>query len=365
MSSILFICCTPYQIFNSINYNLAYKSKNDKYDMLICNHFKGSSEIAIKCRNTKIWNKCYHMKTEYHRTKLKTMVLIHNLDFSNMIEGENDYVWDYDEVFIGTYNNISSIIAYKYCKKNMKPLSIIDEGIGSYNIDKFINSFPRKQRLFRKISDHVLSPRNVNKLVLYRPEWYCGKLKLNIEKLPLVDRKNIKLVDLISYVFEHDRIDELSTVIIFDQPVDSPEIDEVTYKSFLKHITECVENSIIKDDYSIKWHPRTSEDFKRHFDNNTIKVNSAVGWETFLLDMKVIKRRIYLTIVSSAAFLSSMIFGDGDIIIFLYKMLHMQVPNIDAFIDVLISDGTVIYTPSSFEELKEVLEISFNSVCNT
>ena len=35
----------------------------------------------------------------------------------------------------------------------------------------------------------------------------------------------------------------------------------------------------------------------------------------------------------------------------------MQVPNIDAFIDVLISDGTVIYTPSSFEELNTVVAV--------
>ena len=354
----LFVCCTNFQIFNAVLINYSKKEKGDIYDLVICNHFSKSFDIYSKCEETNIWDHCYYLQSEYKRNYIETLSIIHKLDYNKMITTNKTFVWDYDEVFIGTFNNISTIIAYRYCKNNQKKLTIIDEGIGSYIIGDFHKFFPKKQLWFRKLVGHVIMPKFVNQLLLYSPKYYCGNIKFSIGELPKIYREDKKFVKLITSIFNYDKPSVLNTVIIFDQPLVS---DNFKYLNFMKKIVKIIENTSAANDFMIKWHPRTNISFQNDLVNNIASVTNG-GWEVYLLNSSIKNSKIYITPFSSAAILGRFMFDDHDVIIFLYKLLGIRMNDIDVFVKKLSNYGVEIYTPTTFLEFQTLLEQSYTRI---
>ena len=308
MKRVLFVCCTNYQIFNAINYTSSLKKEEDVYDLIICNHFPAAKSIYDSCSIQKLWDNCYYMRTEYKRSYLKTMRLISNLDYAAMIEGK-EFAWNYDEVFIGTFNNISSIIAYRYCKRHNKKLYLLDEGIATYLISDFASGFKKKQRLFRKLMGQVISPKEVAGVFLYEPQYYCGRGDLKCQQLPKINRENEELKCIINESFGIKSIPQNEgSVIFFDQPLGNLIIDnvELSYNDFLKILIGKL-NEYTLGKYIIKWHPRTSEQIREIYSENSIN-DAGVSWELFLLNMKKTCENTYITIFSSAALVPFILF---------------------------------------------------------
>lgn len=356
MKRVLFVCCTNYQIFNAINYTSSFKKKEDVYDLIICNHFPTAKSIYDNCSRQKLWNSCYYMRTEYKRSYLKTMRLISNLDYSAMIEGK-EFTWNYDEVFIGTFNNISSIIAYRYCKKCNKKLFLLDEGIATYLISDFASGFKKKQRAFRKLMGQVISPKKVAGVFLYEPKYYCGRDDLKCQQLPKINRENEELKSLINESFGVKTIPQNEGgVIFFDQPLGNLTINnvELSYSDFLKSLIGKL-NEYTSGKYVIKWHPRTSEQIRENYSENSIH-DAGVSWELFLLNMKNSGGNTYITIFSSAALLGELIFGDDDKIVFLYKLVGFEIGNINMMLSKMSENKNNIFVPEAWEELDRVLQ---------
>lgn len=352
----LFICCTPYQIFNSIN--IVYSNKieeNINNDIIICNHFPNSKKIYAGCRKIGVWKNCYHMKTEYDRGYLETMQIIRKLDFNAMIENSViPFKWNYDEVYIGTFNNISSIIAYKYCKKNEKKLMIYDEGIATYTISDFSYMFGKKQRLIRKLFDHVIDPKYVNTLFLYHPEWYCGSYKFNIKSIKSIDRNSYELIKKMNYVFDYQMINlQHEQVLFFDQPIIINNSSDV-YKEKLQKCDNIFRRN--KINYNVIWHPRTDYSFRKDFKCLSYDRKSLGGWELELLNKKSEFGNVYVTPFSTAAILGKMLFNDNDIIIFLYKLFETQNDKIEKFISTIQAKSYKVYVPNDWNEFEALLD---------
>ena len=58
---IIISCCTPYHIFNAINLKI-HKYKNEKVDILICNHFNNSKNIFENIKSSDIFENVYYIE---------------------------------------------------------------------------------------------------------------------------------------------------------------------------------------------------------------------------------------------------------------------------------------------------------------
>ena len=115
-------------------------------------------------------------------------------------------------------------------------------------------------------------------------------------------------------------------------------------------------------DYSIKWHPRTTDNIKNRYGTNAKRIKSSLGgWEVDLLNRDTNYRFIFVSVSSSASILSNILFGDSDVVIFLYKLAeletnHLQIEGIDKLVRKLKDNGAKIYLPESIGEFSAVLK---------
>jgi hypothetical protein len=340
-------------VFNCAQYLNQLDCQKTQNDIVICNHFADAKKIAHNCRKTRLWNQCFYIKTEYHRSYIETMNIIHRKNFASMMEESPEFIWNYDEVYLGTFNNIASIIAYRYCVAERKKLIIMDEGIASYTLTDFKGLFPKKQRLFRSIFGHIINPKYIESVKLYHPEWYCGDYNFSIEQIKPIDRNQTDFIGNLNTIFDYNNeLEVIDQVIFFDQPLTISDHSG----EYEKAIQRCVElfqkNNIT---YRIKWHPRTDESFRNHFGTVSEKTSSLGGWEMILLNQRHSTSKIYITPFSTAALLGKMLFNDDDIVIFLYKILNLNVPNIDKFVSNIQKVTANIYIPERWENIEVIL----------
>ncbi len=356
----LFVCCTPFQIFNCIGY-IINDDKKCECDIAICNHFINARKIFENCKNSKLWRNCFFLRTEYNRSAYETLKIINEINFEKMNDSNDNFSWDYDEIYIGTVNNISSIICLKYCRKFKKRLYIFDEGVGSYLFNSMEKEFPKNQRLLRTLLGHVIYPKDIDMLLLCKPKLYSGSFKATIDSLYKNEVRTSRFRAAINNIFEYKNND-YSEVIFFEQPDSIVSFAEKGKKNneLLNAIISGIEE--ITMDYSIKWHPRTTDNIKNRYGTNAKRIKSSLGgWEVDLLNRDTNYRFIFVSVSSSASILSNILFGDSDVVIFLYKLAeletnHLQIEGIDKLVRKLKDNGAKIYLPESIGEFSAVLK---------
>lgn len=339
---VLFICRTPYQIFNAINCKI-HLFEHDDVDIFVTAHSKGSKVFVERLKTSnKFANVLFFDEVKWieeDNYAMKSMELCKELTMENIKQtGET-----YSKIFM-SYITPFTIDLYHFTKQinDSVELCHIEDGMGSYVSDKHVNL------------------EEVSELYLYEPELITYELeKVHIKEIPKVEGKTMKNREFLLEIFQifGGLLEEIiPKYIYFDQPLhgDGIDFDEM-------EIANELDKLIPKDNLYVKIHPRSEVGKYEHLGFLSSINNSYLPFEITLLDKSFKRQKILMTLCSSAVFTPKLIYNREFQIILLYK-LSTDESNLDKSFEIFIQKyinkygNENIYIPKSKEELQRIIE---------
>ncbi|WP_295916107.1 polysialyltransferase family glycosyltransferase [Anaerovibrio lipolyticus] len=389
----LFICVTEFQLLSALNikYHLL---ENDDVDIIIRNNHK-NDDIINRIVKTNLFSHVWFFRHEkeglhqyirnitYHRDgvglfkafsnsvyMLKNRILEYiygeeYLLFSN-IEGDGAISeFKYDEVFFQSLDPLIRLLLKQVKKHNAAcKWNLLDEGTMSY---------------FGVEAENYI----FDNVYLYEPALSVSyDDNDNFIRIPRIDRKDEKFINLINMVFDwHDiygkELDKavifldqgyqampaylknpnLLKKIIFANPYKKHRRLAYLYDAEIYWFKKVISWVGIKK--YIKFHPRTWYSMKQEFNDNDIEIlpNNAIPWEVICINMYV-KNSIFITVNSSSACMYEAVIGrpeDNNYYILLDQLVQAKDGFEDGMFDRLLHlYPQKLFIPNTEEELRRI-----------
>lgn len=361
----LFICETPFQILVALF--MIYDSlSTDTNDFVIVDTMVDYKGLAERLSNHPLVNYAYAAETKKKYENYYAKIgMIKDMFYSFPKRWNYDVSWtEYDYIYCRNYTTIITEAAFRYFKRKNSELKLVimDEGYSSY-LSEFWNSYNNISFL-HKLSGLILNRqkdyvyRNITEARFFMPELFHVKLPFQTKRIL---RKNFTLDVVqkaeINQVFcyrENDEVDE-NTFIFFEEcfSFDNGNSNDL-------QIIEDLARFIGRDRIVIKLHPRSQQDRFSGLGYKVMK-KAQYPWEVFAINNE--KKKITLLAFSSGALMNYLFFSRSNMkSILLYKMFpdiyeHMMGSEIKQWFEEFANRyKTYISTPSSVEELKELIK---------
>lgn len=360
-SKILFVCDTPFQVLNAINFvaNDSEGSK-DNSDLYIFHQFRNSYEISKKVKETKLFNNVYDFRKYKVFPKWiskiitllriwfsKTTLKIYNIGKSGFENKKYDYMV------------ISCITAFTNNLRWLNPKATViynDDGLGSYTDENFETSL--SSYWFRVFNKFVF---------IGRLNYRGGKMYVNSPKMsrtsaasqlrPLPDlTSNKSAARLIEFVFDYKPNDLYlqHRFVYLTQPY-----DDFPHFEVVKDNAEIVFNKIASiipaNDIIFRVHPRQNIEEIQNYQMDAI--NNV--WELECLE-QINEESVLISPFSTAQVTPFIMFLKEPYLVFTYKLINKNWYgiNVQGFIDLLKANYACpekIIVPETLEELEEAI----------
>lgn len=391
----LFICCSDYQLINSINIKRTMFSKTNS-DIVIFNNKVGTFDLADRLQDTGLFENVFvysdyfpglhrYMRGNYEqntffgavRGSLKNIYINLFKYIKGKEWGLNKKIYNTKTINFSQYNNlfgvetesffgeiIDLILKYNNCQNNF-----IDEGIGCY------------------LSYALNRKHKIDNVYLYEPKLASYKNKsLKIIKIPKINVENREFINFLNYIFDFKDCYRLNTdgrVIFFDQnthPMPKYLRNAGVVKKFVlrnayqKHLKEhlvyenkmklfeILAQKIKPQRILVKLHPRSTNDYIDDYKKCHVNFfsNGFVPWELFVCNYKI-KNSIWITMFSSAVCVYDFAIKNNNVdnnkYIFLYRIVNKisRVKDYEAIDEFFVNfkklNNEKVFLPNSIEEL--------------
>ena len=356
----LYICDTPYQIFNALN--IAFHNNNEftKKALYIIAQFKTAEEISSRIEKSGLFDEVYLLtrdETKFLKKGIKRNIymafdflfpkIFLKKRFSNYPCKRMSYT-GFDKVYAsGAFSTVAAIMKLN----RHADFVMFDDGLGSYRGNYIIRSSGGKfNRIFCTIfhvGSYVCVP---SRLLVNNPE-FCKSTVVepsHIEKLPDLDNYFIDYCNKIYNVNKHNEF----RYYWLTQPIDS----NYSAKEMREKVRDSLE--IYKEKIIVRLHPRDND--REFYASFTIEMSEDL-WELSILN-KDVDRLVLISEYSSAQMTPKMLFGFEPTLIFLYKLnrgyseeqrctMTKQIKDLmDSY-----NQPEKIYVPESISELNHIL----------
>lgn len=309
MENVCFVCETPFQVLNCINY--CYNNKNKAtFDVYISDAFYNSTDIALKIKSIDLFKNviCYHSYSDDQITnryfnKYGYVATPHRY-IINVTERDYHYA-DYDAVFVSTLTKMGMAMIMQNPKAD---ICYYDDGLSSYFGKIGEKSITKKRRIvyrLRNMDYKHLQPSCmfVNNVSMCHSEW-C----VPIYSLPSIDKDNKELWNILKIVFDTNSKNHYSDykIVYLSQAV-TP-LDRIAY---LKQLTN---NSIISGKIIFRPHPRHHQVF------DWIECDDTGNMWELVAAGEIQDNHILLSECSTAQFVPKLLFDKEPYIIFMFDM---------------------------------------------
>lgn len=323
MKNILIICNTYYQL------EVAIQLKNtlfaeEKVEVLISDHSKGTEEVVEKLKERKVFEDCQWICSKKRNQELTFFQKFQDCfeiscrkknRFSFFLENLSEKRID-EIVFFNCTIEIDGIFSIlKRMNKNLK-ISMFEEGILSYSI----NNYPMGRRWLVAMLSHALDKPTLytQPYVFYcfYPEIYEGKGLP--QRIPLISRESVT-AKLLNTVFMPDlRIYDGYKYIFFTSVYDFEGGKPVGEYELVCKVAKLVG----KGNLLIKTHPR---DIRTIYTDNGFNVdqNSSIPWEVIQLSGDF-RNKVFMTI-NSGSVLSGSVMSENPVrTYYMYKLCDIS-----------------------------------------
>ncbi|MDU6359654.1 MAG: hypothetical protein E6590_06740 [Clostridiales bacterium] len=345
MNSNLFICTTPYDIFNVINLKMNIY-KNFESDIIILNNFENSIEYVDAIKKTEMFKRVMYIKNIYKENFSKKITLnkiinrIIEIFDAHEIYGINK-IKDYDIICCSYNERICRVIYQRLAKKKKVKIDLFEDGISSYLEVPFINN-NKLHYIFNK-KEYIL-----NCLYLYNKELICWENnflhKENIPKLDEIEKEHMYNI----FKFNNKKY-EFRNIIYLDQP-----IEELKIGIGRKDIADFIIKNINTEYLTLKMHPR-----QQNFDYDKYKFqiinDNTLPWEVMC---SMINNKVIITFHSTAALTPLFLYNNNNKIIFLYKIFSKQCMDerIEKFLEKCKSEYlNKVFIPENEDDLIKII----------
>lgn len=308
MKKQLWICETPYQVYNAIKYVLYYKDMF-RFDLIINHQFSNSRSISAKIKSYNIFENVYNIDdnddtikvSKYHfinrlyniyHTRKRLEYIFRNTSF--------DFNYRYDAIFMSLFLTIPITICF-----NNKPNHIYfyDDGIGSYFGDI------KLQRFFRYIVYYLFGK---NIFSIYPEALYVNNKKCCFSRISnnIVELPKIADSEVFYSIFSYNQMSKQyndKMIVYFMHP-------DFEYNNILIEYL----SAKYKDISIIRQHPRDKRVLHSYDDIDVDSENQM--WELVCKDV-VDENTILISNLSTAQFTPKLLYNKEPYLIFAYNLL--------------------------------------------
>ncbi len=320
----LFVCDTPYQIVNAVNYKTA--NKEQKTDIYIYNQFASAKTVAENLKKTKMFDNVvlFDKYLSYSGIKQKLITLIRiatpKITLKKHMDGKAK-LKNYKTVFLSCFTPFTDSV------RLLNPYAKIceyEDGTGSYFHNDLANKF--RTGIFDIVNKLFLGGTLSYKrdtIYLNHPEVYT--LDENKTILPLPKITNTNALKIIFNYTPNSKYTD-NKIIYLTQPLKETSVgtraEEIEKQVF----------SLLGDSALIRVHPRQSVDsysgYKLDTENNLWEIECAE---------QITDDHILIGAFSTAMFIPKMLYNKEPMVIFTYELYGEHFNDFVKMVDMLRS----------------------------
>lgn len=360
----VFVCWTPYQIFNAINFvlNNVEDSKGNA-DIYIYHEFGDAEKISSRLKELGIFCHVYDVEAYdkgrvwYSKFNKIKRLLCPYMTIKRYLRAEIDVRKQGYKTLVISGNNLFSVNLYNAIEGLQ--VYFIDDGIGSYFGDMRADDMTTLYRVFNKIFKRGPLSYDVKKIYVNNKSICRTLICENVCQLPTLqfDSDVLKMVEK-AFDYQSNDYYQTSKLIYLSQPYF--EVEQYIAGTE-EYVLDELTNVDSKNNILVRIHPRQ-------------KTEQFQGWKLDSLrnlwELECVKQvtdtSILLGGFSTAQFMPKILVDREPYVLFLYKLFYPKeyTERFDGVIELL--QGTYrepekIQTPETIEELRQVLS-SINKV---
>lgn len=358
----LFICDTPFQIFNCVNFvqNNQMGGKG-KSDIIIVHQFQNSKKISERLKKQKIFCHVYDVnplkKEKGVKSKFRTFIRIMTpkRTISSCLNESCDKIKTRYRFFFLSFQ--TSLALSFHLANPYVDIYLIEDGLGSYvgNIEDDFTSVLYKIMNKYFLDDKLsLRPQAV---YLNSPQLCYSKISTKFAKLadPKSDSGNLKkIMDIFNYSLDNES--SQSHFIYLTQPLEET-------KGYIRN-SECIVQKTLheelnKDSLEVRVHPR-----QKDYRTEKLKISdNSQMWELECL-FKICDSQILISAYSTTLFMPKLLNNKEPILIFVYKLLFedtgskewLEREKFIANFAATYADPLRVFIPDNMEEFRNILK---------
>lgn len=351
----VFVCWTPYQVLNAMNFVLSdVEGAKGNADIYIYHDFSASEKLSEALKNSGIFNNVYDVEVYDKRrkiwyskfAKIKRLLMPYST-IKHFLKADIDVRKQGYKTLIIAGNNLFSINMYNAIKGLQ--VYFIDDGNGTYIGDMRERDITLIYKIFNIIFNRGPMSYDVKKLYVNNKDACRSTICKNMIQLPRLSADS-EVLERAKKVFGYipNTTFKDNKYIYLTQPLyetaigdRAPEIE----KTFL---------SAIKDNVLVRIHPRqNAEDYAEY------KCDEAKNlWEIECLS-QINDNHVLIGGFSTAQFVPKLLFDCEPKLIFTYKLYGCVMPSVDEMIKIIkdvYRNPERIYVPETIEELMGIFQ---------
>lgn len=357
----IFVCWTPYQIFNAINFveNNVENSKNNS-DLFIYHEFQGSEQLVKQIAELNIFSHVYNVE-EYDKRKVwyskfnkVKRLLCPKMTIKRYLREDIDVRQQGYKTLIISGNNLFSVNLYN-AVKNLA-VYFIDDGLGSYFGDMRIDDMTKLYYWFNKCFNRGPLSYDIKKMYVNNKMICHTNISKNLFQLPSLKQNDIAIPSMkkaFAYKKNSQYID--NRIVYLGQPF-------FEMNEYINGSEEKVLNYLTKKDNGknliIRLHPRQTEDNYKGY-----KIDKLRNlWELECIT-QIEDTTILIGSFSTAQIMPKILNDKEPYIIFLYNIYFPaeyieEWKNVVKELKTLYNNPDKIFCPRTMQEFAEnILQI--------
>lgn len=292
----LFICNSPYHVFNAINYKLHYSKEDD--DMILINMFNNSDKVYKSLSDSGLFNKVVYISDCGNDKTISWLELLWPEHFLKDYVDLSELRSSYSKVVVASYlSNVSKCICCHYSNRSCG-IEMIEDGMGTYIYG--IMKYRRVERLFGILFNRGFAKLRCKNLYVYDRSLIEADIPYKLLELPKLERTQ-ENVQKIGKLFEANDSMEIKEQYIF---IFESEIYGITTQMQVSILNDLKE-AVGIDNIIVKPHPKT--DLKLLAGYKLLK--GQIPWEAYCFNNEM-DSKVVVAMNSTAAFTPKLVFGD-------------------------------------------------------
>lgn len=350
----LYICCSPYQIFNSIHY-MWHINQDMENDIIILGFFKGAETLSKSIQDSCIFKDVYFVPADRVKNPfIKNILTLYRMlnpkrAIKNSIPDFPLEQKKYTKIISSTYlTDLTIAFSEYYAKYNCK-LDMIEDGTGPYIYGA--HGYSKIHEMISKITGKGVPTLPYGKMWFYEPSLIQKNISLEIKKIP-----KIKFTEnerqCLNNAFNEINLDIKSKYIFIFDGILGPAIEEQIF--ILNRIVDYVG----KENIVAKLHPKTDSLLLKGY--NTLPQN--IPWELYCLNNDM-NKKVVIVANTTVAFTPKFMFDQEPKIIFLNRYyggnseFMKGIRKMQEDLGKLYSNHERLMYPNSLEELDKVMRM--------
>lgn len=350
----VFVCWTPYQIFNAVNFVLHdVEGAKNNADIYIYHEFSNAEKISAVLKQLPIFLHVYDVKV-YDRKKVwyskwnkVKRLFFPYLTVKRYLQSDIDVRQQGYTTLIISGNNLFSVNLYN-CISNLK-VYFIDDGTGSYYGDMRSRDMTPLYKIFNRLFHRGPLSYKVEKIYMNNKACCQTTISENVVQLPRV-KPGSEVIAALKKVFSYQQncLYTDKKYIYFTQPLAETAIGDSA---------ETVENAIltaVQDHVLVRVHPRQDKDAYADYTIDT--VNNQ--WELECAE-QITDAHVLIGAFSTAQFTPKMLYDKEPTVIFTYKLYGNGLAYADKTVAMLrnmYKEPQKVIVAESLSDLQQLLD---------